>query len=147
MLTDRHRIPKLSLLVAALVALCVWYAWQAQHHSVGYARCMSDPAAYDGHTVELALWRVESVEPEGYHIGGPTRSVPVLGPSAGLEPGWTISVVGRFDARQEALVEQWREVHHSRRHKAALGLLGLLSFVGYAGYHFRWRDGRLVLRA
>lgn len=146
MLSDRHRLAKLSLLCAALVALCAWYSWQAAAHSVGFARCMSDPEAFNGHRVELALWLVESVEPDGYHISGVTRGVPVLGPSGELEPGQTISVVGLFDAQRELLVEESREVHHTRAHKAALGLLGMLGFLAYGALHFRWRDRRLVLR-
>ncbi len=147
MLSDRHRIVKLLLLCAAMAALCLWYTWQAASHTVGFARCMSDPAAYDGQRVELALWLVESVQPGGYHIGGLTRGVPVLGSSEGLEPGQTVSVVGRFDAERLVLVEEWRELHHARPHKAALGLLGLLGFAAYAASSFRWRGHRLVLRA
>jgi len=145
-LSDRHRLPKLALLIAALVGLCGWYAWRADRVTVGFARCMSDPASYDGQLVELPLWKVESVGSDGYRIHGLTAGVPVLGPGDGLASGDTVSVVGRFDAERELLVEQWREVHHDRRHKAALGLLGLLGFGVYAGIGFRWRGGRLVLR-
>jgi hypothetical protein len=145
-LSDHLRIPKILLLGAALVALCGWYSWQARNHTVGFARCMTEPATYDGQTIEIALWRVEDVGEGIYHIRGLERGVPVLGPTAGLTPGATVSVVGRFDAESEALVELSRELHHARRTKALLGLLGLLGFAIYAGLHFRWRGRRLVLR-
>ena len=146
MLSDRHRPVKLLLLCAALVGLCAWYSWQARSHNVGYGLCMEDPAAHDGRVVELSLWLVQDVQADRYLISGLERGVPVIGPTEGLEAGATISVVARFDAERALLVEQWREVHHSRRSKAALGLLGLLGFVAYAGVHFRWRAARLVLR-
>ncbi len=147
MLSDRHRPLKILLLCAALVGLCAWYSWQARSHDVGYRLCMADPAANDGREVALSLWLVEDVQPGLYHIAGLERGVPVEGPTAGLEPGATVSVVARFDAERGLLVERWREVHHARRHKAALGLLGLLGFAVYAGRHFRWHADRLVLRA
>jgi hypothetical protein len=147
MLSDRHRWAKLTVLATALVALCVWYAWHAQHTAVGYTRCMADPAAHDGQVLELSLWRVESVEPHGYHLRGVERGVPVIGPSAELEVGAVVSVVGRFDADRSVLVEDWREVHHARRAKAILGALGLLATLAFAAARLRWRQGRLVLRA
>lgn len=146
MLSDRHRLMKILLLCAALVGLCSWYSWQARRHDVGFGLCMTDPAANDGRVVELSLWLVEEVQADRYLISGLERGVPVLGPTAGLEPGATISVVASFDAERALLVEQWREVHHARSHKAALGLLGLLGFAVYAGMSFRFRDARLVLR-
>lgn len=147
MLSDRHRPAKILALLLALLGLCGWYAWQAEHRAVGFARCMADPQANDGRTVELALWRVESVEPGGYHVRGVEHGVPVRGDPEGLELGATVSLVGRFDAREGVLVEQWREVHHSRRVKAALGVLGLLAAAAYAAATLRWRAGRLVLHA
>jgi hypothetical protein len=144
-LSDRHRTLVILALIAGLVGLCGWYAWQADHKVVGYARCMSDPAAHDGVELSVALWRVVRVEPQGYRISGMVRDVPVIADSAGLEPGMTVSVVGRFDAQRAAVVETHREIHHARGHKSALGLLGLLGFLIYAVPRFRWREGRLVL--
>jgi hypothetical protein len=144
-LSDRLRTAKILLLLAALAGLCGWYAWQADHKVVGYARCMSDPPAWDGAEVSVALWRIDRVTPEGYHISGMVRDVPIIASSEGLEPGMTVSVVGRFDAERRALVETYREVHHGRRIKSALGGVGLLGFLVYAAPRFRWREGRLVL--
>jgi hypothetical protein len=147
MLSDRHRTCKLLALSAALVALCAWYAWHASTIAVGYDRCMADPAAHDGEVLELSLWYIDEVLADRYLISRTERGVPVLGPTAGLAPGQTVSVVARFDAGARALVELRREVHHLRRAKYALGIAGMLLFLGYAAWQFRWQAGRLALRA
>ncbi|MFH1469412.1 MAG: hypothetical protein ABIO70_33815 [Pseudomonadota bacterium] len=147
MLSDRHRWLKLLVPIVALVALCAWYAWRASTIAVGYARCMADPAAHDGEVLELSLWSVDEVQADRYLISRTEQGVPVIAPTAGLAPGQTVSVVARFDANAAALMEQHREIHHLRRAKYALGILGMALFLGYVAWHFRWRAGRLTLRA
>ena len=147
MLSDRHRRWKLLALIAALIALSAWYAWHAGTIAVGYARCLAAPAAHDGEVLELSLWYVDEVQPDRYLISRTEQGVPVLGPTAGLSPGDTVSVVARFDAGAGVLREERREVHRLRRAKYALGVLGMALFLGYAAWQFRWRAGRLALDA
>jgi hypothetical protein len=147
MLSDRHRTLKLSAILAAMAVLCAWYAWHAARIAVGYGRCMADPAVHDGEVLELSLWYVDEVLPDRYLVSRTEQRVPVIGPTVGLAPGQTVSVVARFDAAARALVEEHREIHHLRRAKYALGILGMALFLAWAAWQFRWRAGRLVLRA
>jgi len=146
-LTDRHRWAKVLTLVALLAALCGWYSWRATHQPTGYQRCMSDPVAHDGRLLQLSLWRVQAVGSAGYEIAKTERDVPVLGPSADLQRGDVVSVVGHFDAGRRVVVEHRRQLHPLRRAKSLLGVLGTLCFLIYAARSFRWRDGAVRIRA
>lgn len=144
MLSDRHRPAKIALLLVAMVALCSWYSWQSSRQPIGSDLCRDDPAAHDGRVIDLSLWRVHALGSSSYDLAKVDRVVTVVGDGAGLETGDTVSVQGRCDASSGNIVEHYREVHHHRRYKAALGALGLLLFCLYVPLRFRWRDGRLV---
>ena len=68
------------------------------------------------------------------------------GDPEGLALGDTLSVVSVFDPDRQLLVEREREVHHLRKAKVLLGILGVLMTAVLILVGFRWRDGRLIAR-
>ena len=146
MLSDRFRWIKIGALLITAIGLGALHAHRSLTSEVGYHRCMTDPVNFDGYTIYLALWSVSSVAPGGYTVEKYNRQVPVLGDPALSSAGDTVSVIGHFDAGQEAVIQEELEIHHLRKIKAGLGGLGVLLTIGYALWAFRIRDRRLVLK-
>lgn len=92
----------------------------------GYPAYVADADQHDGDELVLSIFRVdEVVDGEGYIVEKGFLYVPIRGPTDGLVVGQEISVGGAFQADDLVVVEDWREIHHWRKAKKALGVAGL----------------------
>ena len=147
LLSDRHRAWKLLAVTLLLVGLGVRYDHLAQSVPFNWDRCLEDPLRADGRPLTMALWQVTAIDgPQRYEVSRTIRDVPVVGPTAGLVVGQTVSVVGTFDAAGPVVVESYRRDHPWRRGKVALGLFGVVCSLIGLPLAFAWRSGRLVTR-
>lgn len=151
MLPDHLRWPVIALCLAALL----WMGWRstdfALHRDVGVRAALREPAAHDGATVLLMMWRVEEVRADQRWVAAKyTHRVEVVGPTEGLAAGQTVTATGTFHAAgadgAPEVRATWQEVHRWRRAKQALGLVGLLAALVALPLGFRVERGRLVER-
>ncbi|RME22071.1 MAG: hypothetical protein D6798_16675 [Deltaproteobacteria bacterium] len=146
MVLDRVRVP---VIVACLLAMG-WMGWEAtrfaETRSVGIRAALRDPPAFDGAEVLLMMWTVQAVDPAGWVAEKYGRTVAVRGGCEGLRPGQTVTATGRFRADGPAVDATWCEVHHWRRAKQGLGVLGALLALATLPWAFRIEGGRLVER-
>jgi hypothetical protein len=147
LLSDRHRVWKLSAVILLSLGLGVRYDHLAQTVPFNWDRCMEDPVAASGRQLTMALWQVTAIDgPDRYEVSRIIRDVPVAGPTAGLSLGQTVSVVGTFSPDGPVVLESFRRAHPWRRGKVALGLIGVVCALVGLPMAFRWRSGRLVTR-
>jgi hypothetical protein len=100
---------------------------------------MAAPVARDGAALVFPLWTVTGLDgPQRYRISKQVRDVPVVGSTAGLARGDTVSLTARFDGTGRVAREERREVHRLRRWKEGLGVLGVLAGLLAAPWFFRW---------
>jgi hypothetical protein len=116
----------LTVSLALLVWLGLRYAAFATNVERGYRWCVEQPQQCDGERLLLPLWDVVDVSTEGYALYKTAGPVPVVGDSAGVEVGDTISLEGTFRAEDLSVIEVSRQVHHLRKFKKALSGLGLI---------------------
>lgn len=141
---------RLALLAGVVVtALGVDYGWIGEHAQEGWRWCLERPEERDGSLLVFPLWTVTAIDdPHHYHIAGVVKDIPVDGDASGLSVGATVSVMGSFDwnvgqpiARQTQL-----EVHHLRRWKELLGVLGFVVLCALLPFCFVVeRDGNWAL--
>lgn len=144
---DRHRLAKLLVPAALLLALCGYYAHLADTLPIGWRACLADPAASDGEELRFPLYTVSRVDgPQRYRISKTIQDIPVEGATAGLAPGMTVSVQASFRASDQVAVEIYREHHRLRAAKKLLGIVGLVWALWMAPRAFGWQAGRLVER-
>jgi hypothetical protein len=144
--SDRAR-PWLALVCGVwLVLMGARYGHYSVAKPVGFRYCLDHLEQCQGRTILLPLWRVTEVHDGGYALYKITGPIPVEGDSSGLSLGDTISAVTTFDADRQLLVEQSRKVHHLRRAKVWLGVIGLVLSLGLIVGGFRLREGRVVAR-
>lgn len=144
---DRGRGPRLAVAIAALAAMGAYYAWFSTTQVKGWRWCNEDPAARDGWALVFPLWTVtQVVGPDRFEISKAIPDVPVLGDARGLREGDTISLAGRFSAKDGAVVEEARELHPLRPWKEGLGVLGFVVAACAAPFAFRVRGGRVEER-
>lgn len=125
LLSERLRPVVLPLAVAVLVSLCGYWIHLNLDGQMGVARLMKRSQEHHGEAVVLSLVTVGALFDDRYEVEEGTLTLTVLGPTDDLVPGREITVVGTWDAEQDAVVA--REVHeaHGRPAKKRLGLLGL----------------------
>lgn len=144
---DESRTLGVGLALALLVAMGGWYSYLAIHVVFGYRQCVAAGASADGRSLTFPLWVVTGVDgPDRYRVSKVLRDVPVEGPTEGLAVGQTVSVMGDFRAADLVVVEELREVHHLRKWKEGLGILGFVVALAAAPFSFRVRARRLVER-
>jgi hypothetical protein len=144
---ERARLWKIGVSAALLAALCAYHAWWAGSRDQGWRWVNEAPEARDGAPLVFPLWTVTGIDgPDRYRISKVVRDVPVIGASAELEVGATVSVVSRFDASRRVAVEELREIHRWRWAKEALGVLGFAVIAAALPFVFRVRGGRLEER-
>jgi hypothetical protein len=135
------------LAAALLAGVCAQYTHFAMNAETGWRWCMEDPAGRDGATLVFPLWTVSGVDgPDRYRISKVVKDIPVIGTTDGLTPGATVSILARFDGRAGTAVQEVREVHHLRRWKEALGVVGFVAVALAAPFAFRVRGGRVEER-
>lgn len=144
--SDRGRGLKAGLLLALAVALGARYAHQSSTLLAVWPAALAAGEAADGKELRFSLWEVARVEGPDRYLIAKGQTVPVRGDTAGLAVGDTVSLVGRFDADERAVIAEILEVHRWRGAKEALGWLGIGLALLAAPLAFRWRDGRLVQR-
>jgi hypothetical protein len=146
-MSDRLRLFKVALAAAVLLAMGGYYAWWAISVVRGYRWCVEDPVARDGTELVFPLWTVTAVTaPDRYEISKVVPDIPVAGDATVLKVGDTVSVIGRFRGDDLVVVEEVREVHHLRRWKEVLGVVGFGVVALLAPFAFTVRGGRLVER-
>ncbi len=127
-----------------------WMGWEAtrfaETRQVGIRAALRDPPAFEGEEVLLMMWTVHTVEPGAWVAEKYGETVTVEGDNAGLAPGQTITATGVFHADGPHVETVWQEVHHWRRAKQALGVLGVVLALLTLPGAFRVEDGRLVER-
>ena len=146
MFSDRLRLPIAAVCLAWLVFMGVRYTDVVTSRVSWIEQCTSEKASCDGRRVFLALSEVVAIEDEAYTVRKLTVDHRIDGDPTGLELGETVSVIARFDAANDRLVQTERSAHPWRQLKVYLGYLGLLLALGVALYGIRFRDGRLVSR-
>ena len=144
--SDRGRGAKILAILAVAAALGALYGWQSRTLLAVWPAALAAGEAADGRELRFSLWEVASIEGPRRYTVAKVQAVPVIGDASGLAVGDTLSLVGRFDARERAVIAEIVEVHRWRRAKELLGWLGVgLAIVG-APLGFRWRERRLVQR-
>lgn len=145
--SDQGRGLRALAAVLALVALGAYYAYLTLGLDVGWRQCVADPEGRNGDTLVFPLWVVTSVDdPMHFKISKVVKDVPIEGPSEGLAVGATVSLIGNFDKDKMVVKQSLIEIHHLRKYKEGIGVLGLLSAFVLAPMCFRWRNGRLEQR-
>lgn len=145
--SDRWRGPKLALGCGLLLALCAWHGHVAASLPFGWHKVASDPQQHDGAELVMPLYRVTAVEGPGrFRLGKVALDVPIADGPEGLAIGDTVSVRGRFSAQDGRVHASEWEVHHWRKAKFVLGLLGVVVALFGLPLAFRWRQGRVVER-
>ena len=97
--SDRGAAVRVTLALAACVALGGYYAWWALQMSSGYRWALEDPAARDGAELVFPLWTVTRVDgPDDYAISKVVKDIPCVGEARDLVVGDTVSVIGNFAA-------------------------------------------------
>ncbi len=113
----------------------------------GYRDCLEDPARSDGATLIFPLWTVTAVDgPQRFRVSKVLRDVPVVGESAGLAVGDTISLKGHFRASDLTMIEAERELHPLRRWKERLGYAGVVLALAAGPLCFRLQGGYIGAR-
>lgn len=134
--------------VLALASLGAYYAYLTLGLDVGWRQCVADPVGRNGDTLVFPLWVVTSVDdPRHFKISKVVKDVPIEGPSEGLAKGDTVSLIGTFDKDKMVVEQTLIEIHHLRKYKEGIGVLGLLSAFVLAPLCFRWRNGQLGERS
>jgi hypothetical protein len=118
------RWPLALLLIGWLVFMGQGYAETIQQRTRWVEDCKDEVAACGDRKVFLALVEVIELDEQAFVVRK------------------TISVIARFDAEQDLLIEEWRESHPWREEKEALGFvgLGLAALVLVGGFRLG-RDG------
>ena len=127
--TDRLRWPLGLALLGWLLFMAWGYAETIEGRTSWVEACKEDKSGCDGRKVFLALVEVIEIQEEHFVVRKATLDHRIDGPGEGLTQGETISVIARFDAEQDLLVEEWREHHPWREEKEALGFVGLAMSV------------------
>ncbi len=144
---DAGRGVRLVVAAGLLAIVSAMYVDVAMNAEQGWRWCMEDPQGRDGSTLVFPLWTVTGIDgPDRYRISKVVKDIPVAGASEGLHEGATVSLVARFDGKEQRAVEELREVHHLRKWKEALGVIGFLAVGCAAPFVFRVRGGRLEER-
>ncbi len=145
--SDHGAGARLSLALAACVALGAYYAWWALQMSSGYRWALEDPVGRDGAEIVFPLWTVTRVDgPDDYAISKVVKDIPCAGEARDLVVGDTVSVIGSFAAADKKVHVHVRELHVLRRYKEALGVIGFVCVVLAAPFAFRIERRRLVER-
>ncbi len=136
------RWPLALLLIGWLVFMGQGYAETIQQRTRWVEDCKDEVAACGDRKVFLALVEVIELDEQAFVVRKATIDHRIHGSTQGLELGETISVIARFDAEQDLLIEEWRESHPWREEKEALGFvgLGLAALVLVGGFRLG-RDG------
>lgn len=135
------------LLSGILVGLGTWWTACIQDGRVGNAGLVMRSEAHHGEQVVLTLARVVDVQgPDRWRVAEGDLHLDVLGPSLGRREGEELTVIGRWDAQQHAIVAQ--EVHPApgRNAKKLLGIAGLVALAWMLPHWVRPGPGGLVLR-
>jgi len=143
---DRNRRWVALAATAWLLFMGGRYARFASLAAPGYEGCQRDPASCDDRDLYMSIWTVLEVGEASYVIRKISDPVPVVGESAGLAVGDRVSVVGRYDAERQVVVESARQVHRWRRVKEGLSVLGLLGVMVMIPFAYTWRAGAVVER-
>ena len=144
MWSDGRRPLKIAALLAALLILGAIHAWVSMAVVFGYRDCVEAAQAADGARLVFPLWEVTRIDgPDRYAASKVLKDVPIVGDTADLRVGMTVSIEGTFRAADLAVVERRREIHHLRPWKEGLGLLGFAAAVALAPRFFGWRAGRV----
>ena len=147
MFADRGARLRVGTAIMLLVALGAWYARWALGAEQGWRWAMKDPAGRDGAAMVFPLWEVTRVVgPDRYEISKVVQDVPIAGEARDLKVGDTVSVLGTFDASGPVVRVQVRELHHLRKYKEMLGILGFVLVAAWVPFAFRVREGRVVER-
>ncbi len=145
-LSDRARPWVGAICLAWLLTIAAIYGHYSTTKPVGFRYCLQHLEECRDSTILLPLWRVTALHERGYELYKITGPIPVDGDPQGLQVGDTVSLVTRFDADRQVVVEVRRDVHHLRTAKVGLGMLGvLLSFLVIVR-GFRWAGGGVVPR-
>lgn len=144
MWSDRYRALRILVGATLALALGLTYAWQVQHAPGGWNAAIAEGGLADGHELRFSLWEVMRVEgPRRFVMSKVIQDVPVEADTTDIHAGDTVSVVGRYRARDQVVVAEILENHKNRPAKEALGWLGFALSVVAAPFGFRWRAGRL----
>ncbi len=146
LLSNRARPWVAAACLGWLVLMAAFYGHYSVTKPVGYRYCLDHLEECRGRTILLPLWRVTALRDDGYDLYKITGPIPVEGDPSGLALGDTISAVTVFDSDRQLLVEQRHEVHHLRKAKVGLGLLGVALSGVLVLVGFRWREGGVVAR-
>lgn len=146
--SDHRAGLKIGATVSLILALGLYYAWDMKRIPTLYTNVVTDAEAHDGRRMRFPIWDVVAIEgPQRLRMSKNIRDIPVEVSTEGLKVGDTVSVVGHFRAADQVIVADIFEVHHHRRLKEALGILGfLLSMLAFP-LGFVWRGRRLHERA
>ena len=129
-----------------LLVMAGLYGHYSTTKPVGFRYCLEHLEECRGRTILLPLWRVTALREDGYDLYKIRGPIPVEGDPSGLALGDTVSAVTTFDSDRQLLVEQRRELHHLRKAKVALGLVGLVLSGVVVLVGFRWREGGVIAR-
>lgn len=143
--SDSGRGVRALLALSVLVALGAYYAYLTLGLDVGWRQCVANPEGRNGDTLVFPLWVVTSVDdPTHFKISKVVRDVPIEGPSEALSVGATVSLIGTFDKDKMVVEQTLIEIHHLRKYKEGIGVIGLLSAFALVPLCFRWRNGRVT---
>jgi hypothetical protein len=145
--SDRGARARVAVVLVALLGLGLEYARWAAAAEHGWRWALEAPIERDGSTMIFPLWEVTRVVgPDRYEISKIVSDIPVAGDARDLAVGDTVSIIGRFDAAGPVVRVEVRELHHLRKYKEALGILGLALVAAWVPFAFRVREGRVVER-
>lgn len=125
LLSDRYRLPVALVTAGLLLATSLYWVWLLTTLQVGDWHAIVHPTAHSGEEIVLSLWDVTSVDgPNRYHLAKSGHEVEVVGPTAGLGVGDSVSVEVEIGSTG-AMTEHWREAHPRRAAKKWAGILSL----------------------
>jgi len=96
MFSNKFRILKILLALAALGSLFLYSYLESPRHSLIYEDCQENQAFCQEQTVEATVRRVLAVKTNECLLSGSSGLVPVIGEFAGLAPLDVIDVAGRY---------------------------------------------------
>jgi len=147
MFTDHGRYLKTLVSILLLVGLGWFHADFSMQRPQGYRAFVKEPVHHDGATVLLPIWEVTHIRgPSMYSVSKTVLDVSIEGSSDGLSVGDTVTIVGHFRARDNAVIVQERVDHPWRQAKGLLSIIALLLGCWLLPRFFGLSDGRVVLR-
>lgn len=146
MMSDRLRWVKLLLALALTIGVGWKYAVDSATVWAVYPRAMR--GGQDGRELRFPIWEVVAIDgPERYRISKVVQDIPIEGDTRDLKVGDTVSVIGRLRAADGVVIAEITEVHHLRKVKTALSLLGVVLAIAAFPVGFRREGRRLIERA